>query len=240
MASSVQPFRFQLGGQRNLTTTQAMKQLHLLSGGDTSQLLLALLDRRDTKPVVATIQQDQTIKTNKMLQTLSLTLNNMGTRTHEKQLLLSALTKSFSYQQLKHNGLSISQKTYTNHKRAQYNPNTTPTTKLAHLKPKIEPFLIKHSSSASNETRTINKVKHPARILSLPRKQLHAMFVGENGYISMSSFRKCIPRYYIKAHRKTDMCDHCDKGEHDVVLLEKAKKDGATETERSQLEDAVR
>ncbi len=96
-----------------------------------------------------------------------------------------------------------------------------------------------HSVPAGNATRVIAQVRHPARVIVKPIKQL---FVKEHGPISESCFRRSVSRVFVKPQRKTDMCPICTRGQADMARFEKLVANGALDNHRemSSLKDRLK
>ena len=93
-------------------------------------------------------------------------------------------------------------------------------------------FCVEYSTVAGNRTKEIklangNKVPVPVHFLSMPYVHLHHEFLRRNPecQVSLSTFKKYIPKNFIRGTRKrTDMCHYCEKGKKSVAQLEKIRQ----------------
>lgn len=97
---------------------------------------------------------------------------------------------------------------------------------------KIYDFCLEYSNVAGNRTKDIklangNKFTVPAYFLSMPYVHLHHEFLRQNPecQVSLSTFRKYIPKNFLRGTRKrTDMCHYCVNGKKSVAQLEKIRE----------------
>ena len=146
--------------------------------------------------------------------------NNLGPRSHKRRELLTHVVATTPFPIMKQYGFTITKSYY---KTLQSQPN-----QLHHKhngsqwfhREQLQHFLMNHSVPAANEIRVHNGDRVAARVLTMSKRELHQQFQLEWGEISFTCFRKAIPPFYIKPRRKTDMCDHCAKGEREAKLLQ--------------------
>ena len=89
---------------------------------------------------------------------------------------------------------------------------------------RIIKFCEDNSREASNKTTKFEGKDVPVLFLSKPFAHLHSDFVQQNPdcHISLSSFRKYIPKYFQRGgEKRTDMCHYCVHGEKASIELKR-------------------
>ena len=216
------------GGSFNSRIALAKQTLSVLSGNCMQPFVSSLIQSRSIYPVA------KEIVLRKENSTISHVLDQMAAIWNDKQnhvLTREAITRvlcrsGMQFSEIRGSGVRLSRKKFNSVQRTEHleplRLQKTYRTGSQHLaKQQIPDFLEQHSCPVANETRIVADEEVPARALDAPIRALHRQFCKDHAStISFSSFRKVLPKNFIKPHRKTDYCDICFHMSHDIKKLQ--------------------